>query len=285
MLRAFLWTLLLLVIALPASAQTRLTVVSTFSVLGDLVMEVGGDRIDATTIVGPDTDVHTYQPRPSDARRLAAAKVLVSNGLGFEGWLDRLAQAASFRGRHIVVSAGVEARLDPHCWLDVGCARRYVSAIAAGFAAADPAGASFYRAHAAAYDRRLAALDTWIREEIAKIPPERRKAITGHDSFEYFARAYGVKVAAPRGYNTDSEPTARDVAALIREVRAEKIKALFVENLTNPALIDEIARDAGAHVGPRLYSDALSKPGGPAPTYEAMMRYDVMALVAGMAKN
>ncbi len=117
------------------------------------------------------------------------------------------------------------------------------------------------------------------------MPPERRKAITGHDSFEYFARAYGVRFAAPRGYNTDSEPTARDMAALIREVRAQKINALFVENLTNPNLIDEIARDCGASVGPRLYSDALSKPGGPAPSYEAMMRYDVTALVKGMRKN
>jgi zinc/manganese transport system substrate-binding protein len=284
MLRALLSSLLL-VVALPVSAQPRLKVVSTFSVLGDFVTEVGGARIDASTVVGPDTDVHTYQPRPSDARRLAEAQVLVSNGLGFEGWLDRLAQAASFKGRHIVASAGMEARLDPHCWLDVGCARHYVATIAAGFAAANPAGASFYRAHAAAYDQRLAALDTWIRGEIAKVAPERRKAITGHDSFEYFARAYGVKFAAPRGYNTDSEPTARDVAALVREVRADRIRALFVENLTNPALIDEIARDAGAHVGPRLYSDALSKPGGPAPTYEAMMRYDVVALVAGMANN
>jgi zinc/manganese transport system substrate-binding protein len=284
MLRALL-SALLLVVALPVSAQPRLKVVATFSVLGDFVTELGGERVEGATIVGPDTDVHTYQPRPSDARRLAEAQVLVSNGLGFEGWLDRLAQAASFKGRHIVASAGISARPDPHCWLDVGCARRYVANIADGLAIADPAGGSFYRARAMVYDRRLAALDTWIRNEIAKVPPERRKAITGHDSFEYFARAYGVKVAAPRGYNTDSEPTARDVAALIREVRADKIRALFVENLTNPALIDEIARDSGAHVGPRLYSDALSKPGGPASSYEAMMRYDVTALVEGMKGN
>ncbi len=284
MLRALLSTLLLLV-ALPASAQPRLKVVATFSILGDFVTEVGGERVEASTIVGPDTDVHTYQPRPSDARRLADAQVLVSNGLGFEGWLDRLAQASSFKGRHVVASAGIDARLDPHCWLDVACARHYVAAIADGFAAADPAGASLYHTRAAAYDRRLAALDAWIRGEIAQVPPERRKAITGHDSFEYFARAYGVRFAAPRGYNTDSEPTARDMAALIREVRAQKINALFVENLTNPNLIDEIARDCGASVGPRLYSDALSKPGGPAPSYEAMMRYDVTALVKGMRKN
>jgi zinc/manganese transport system substrate-binding protein len=160
-----------------------------------------------------------------------------------------------------------------------------VANIADGLAATEPGGAAYYRARAAAYDKRLASLDAWIRTEIASVPSDRRKALTGHDSFEYFARAYGVRFAAPRGYNSDSEPTARDMATLIREVRSEKIRALFVENLTKPALIDEIARDSGASVGPRLYSDALSKPGGPAPDYETMMRYNVTALVAGMKKH
>ncbi|MBS0521172.1 MAG: zinc ABC transporter substrate-binding protein [Proteobacteria bacterium] len=283
--RAFLIVLLLLGGALPALGQTRLDVVSTFSILGDFVAQVGGDRVEGSVIVGPNTDAHTYQPTPVDARRLAAAQVLVSNGLGFEGWLDRLAEASSFKGRRIVASQGASATLDPHCWLDVACARHYVANIAEGLAAAAPANAAYYRARAEDYDRRLAALDAWIRAEIAKVPPDRRKAITGHNSFQYFARAYGVQFEAVRGYNTDSEPTARDVAALIREVRARKIKALFVENLTNPALVEQVARDAGASVGPRLYSDSLSTPDGPAPTYEAMMRYDVTALVAGMMKN
>src|SRR5471032_3012344 len=272
-------------LACPASAQDKLKVVATFSILGDLVAEVGGDRIDLTILVGPDTDAHTYQPRPNDLRVLAGAKVLVSNGLGFEGWIDRLADAASFKGTRIVVSKDAAAGPDPHCWQDVACTRRYVANIATGLAAADPANAAFYRDHAQAYDARLAALDAWIRGEIATVPEDRRKAITGHNSFHYFARSYGVQFEAPRGYSTDSEPSARDMAELIRQVRAQKIKALFVENMTNPVLIDEIARDAGATVGPRLYSDALSKPGGPAPTYEAMMRYNVSALVAGMSKN
>ena len=174
---------------------------------------------------------------------------------------------------------------DPHCWQDVSCARRYVANIAAGLAAADPANAALYRARAAAYDTRLAALDGWIRREIATVPEDRRKAITGHNAFHYFARAYGVQFESPRGYNTDSEPSARDLAALIRQVREHKIKALFIENMTNPVLVDEIARDAGATVGPRLYSDALSKPGGPAATYEAMMHHNVEALVAGMSRK
>jgi zinc/manganese transport system substrate-binding protein len=283
--------------ALPASAQTRPKVVATFSILGDLVAQVAGDRVDLAVLVGANTDAHTYQPRPTDARTLAAAQAMVSNGLGLEGWIDRLAEAAPFKGRLIVATTGVptlEAPSlgyghtpgpDPHCWQDVGRVRRYVANIAAGLIEADPANAAHYRERARSYDQRLAELDLWIKAEIAKVPAGQRKAITGHDSFRYFTEAYGVQFEAPRGYNTNSEPSARDVAALIRLVREQKIKALFVENMTNPGLIEQIARESGAVVGPRLYSDALSAPGGAAPTYEAMMRHNVTALVAGMLKN
>jgi zinc/manganese transport system substrate-binding protein len=275
-----------LALAAPVSAQDKLRVVATFSILGDLVAEVGGDKVEITTLVAPDTDAHAYQPKPTDIRALAASKVLVSNGLGFEGWIDRLADAAAFKGTRIVASTGAAtAARDPHCWQDVACARVYAANIASGLATADPANAAFYRTRAQAYDQRLAALEAWIRDEIATVPADRRKAITGHNSFLYFARAYGVQFESPRGYNTDSEPSARDMANLIRQVREQKITALFIENMTNPVLVEEIAKDAGATVGPRLYSDALSKPGGPAPTYEAMMRHNVTALVAGMSRN
>ena len=274
-----------LLIAPPAAAETKPKVVATFSILADLVREVGGDAVEIVTLVGPDSDAHTYQPKPGDARSLAGAKVLVSNGLGFEGWIDRLADAADFNGTRIVASAGAPADADPHCWQDIACARRYIANIAEGLAAADPANAAGYRARAERYDQRLAMLDAWIRREIAGVPEARRQAITGHSSFRYFARAYEVRFSAPRGYSTDSEPTARDVANLIRQVREQKVKALFIENMSNPTLVAEIARDSGAIVGPRLYSDALSKPDGPAPTYEAMMRHNVTALVQGMQKN
>ncbi|MBN9091274.1 MAG: zinc ABC transporter substrate-binding protein [Reyranella sp.] len=277
--------LAVLLTAAPAWADSRLKVVATFSILADLVREVGGEAVEVTTLVGPDSDAHTYQPRPTDARTLATAKVLVSNGLGFEGWIDRLADAAGFKGTRIVASAGAPAEADPHCWQDVACTRRYIANIAQGLARADPANAAAYRDRAAQYDQRLAALDDWIRREIAGVPEDRRQAITGHSSFRYFARAYDVRFSAPRGYSTDSEPTARDVANLIRHVREQKVKAVFVENMTNPSLVAEIARDSGAVVGPRLYSDALSRPDGPAATYEAMMRHNVSALVAGMQRN
>ncbi len=284
--------------ALPALAQTRPKVVATFSVLGDLVREVGGERVDLAVLVGPDTDAHTYQPKPSDARTLAGAQALVSNGLGFEGWMDRLAKAAPFQGRAIVATAGVAILdvapspghghthgPDPHCWQDVGRTRRYVANIAEGLVAADAANAAYYRERAQSYDTRLARLDQWVKAEIAKVPAPQRKAITSHDAFHYFASAYGVQLSSPRGYSTESEPSARDVAALIREMRQQKIKALFVESMTNPNLVDQIARESGGVVGSRLYSDALSAPGGPAATYAAMMRHNVTALVAGMLKN
>jgi len=300
--RAFLLTPTLFAVALPASAQAPMKAVATFSILGDLLAEVAGDKVELSVVVGPDIDAHAYQPRPTDARALADAKVLVSNGLGFEGWIDRLAKAAPFKGKAIVATAGVATLKaggghghshghshghgpDPHCWQDVQRVRTYVANIAKGLAEADPANAAYYRDRAQAFDRRLVDLDTWVKAEIARVPADKRRAITGHDSFRYFSSAYGVKFQSPRGYNTSSEPSARDVAALIREVREQRIKALFVENMTNPGLIDQIARESGAVVGPRLYTDALSGPDGPAPTYEKMMRHNVTALVAGMLKN
>ena len=295
MLRRPLLAAAMLLAARPVLADPRLRVVATFSIVGDLVREVGGDRLALSVLVGADIDAHTYQPKPSDVRVLPDAQVLVSNGLGFEGWIDRLAEAAPFKGRRVVASSGIATLAadshghshgpDPHCWQDVGRARQYVANIADGLAAADPANASHYRQRARLYAGRLDELDRWVRAAIAEVPVERRKVITGHDSFRYFTNAYGVQFLAPRGYKTDSEPTARDVAALIRQVREQKIKALFVENMTNPGLVEQIARESGAVVGARLYSDALSAPDGPAATYEALMRHNVTALVAGMMKN
>ncbi len=292
----------------PAAGQTRLKVVASFSILGDMVREVGGERIELTVLVGPDQDAHAYQPTPADARAVAAARVLVVNGLGFEGWIDRLARSAPFRGSRVVASQGVADPLrmaqeahegqstrraqrparavpDPHCWQDLANGRLYVRNIAAGLSEADPANAAFYRERAAAYDQRLAALDIWVRQQIAIVPADKRKVITGHDAFGYFGRAYGVAFHAPTGISTDEEPSAREVAALIRLIRSERIKAIFIENMSNPRLVEQIARDAGGVVGPRLYVDALSRPGGPAGTYEAMFRHNVPALVAGMLRN
>ena len=289
--------------ALPAFGQQKQKVVASFSILADLVAAVGGERIELLTLVGADQDAHTYQPKASDSRTVSGAQVLVTNGLGFEAWADRLAGAAPFKGRRIVATSSVprERHLaaqhhhghghshgggsDPHMWQDVALARRYVAAIADGLVAVDPAGGDFYRQRASAYDKRLAELDAWVRETIASVPAAKRRVITGHDAFRYFARAYGVTFRAPQGLSTAQEASAKDVATLIQQIRREGIRAIFIENMSSPKLIEQIAREAGGVVGPTLYVDALSAAGGPADSYEKMFRHNVAALVAGMAKN
>jgi zinc/manganese transport system substrate-binding protein len=281
--------------AAAAQAPERIAV-ATFSILGNLLESIVDRLWKVHSLVGHDADAHSYQPIPRDARRLARADLLVSNGLGFERWLDRLISAAPFKGRHVVATTGITPMTradtpgtapiaDPHCWQDVGLVRRYVSTIAEAIGEADAVHADAYRERAKDLDRRLAALDAWIRNEIGRVPPQKRSAITSHDAFGYFARAYGVELLAVRGINPDHEPTADDIRRLIALVRKHKVRALFVEPLGNASFINQIAHDAEAVVGAPLYSDALSPPDGPAASYEALMRYNVSAFVEGMLHN
>ena len=262
-------------------ASDKLKVVTTFTILGDMVRNVGREHVALTTLVGPNADAHVYEPTPADARALAQADVVVVNGLGFEGWIDRLVKVSGFRGPVVVASEGIAAltvegnRPDPHAWQDLANGRLDVANIARALAAADPAHADDYRRHAEAYDRELAALDRDIRGRLDAFPAHRRKVITSHDAFQYFGRAYGIDFRAPVGVSTESEPSAGEVAALVRQMRDEGIYALFVENITDPRLVEQLAREAGAVIGGRLYSDSLSGPTGPAPTYVDMFRHNV----------
>ena len=279
----------------PAHAAPRaISVVTTFSILQDIVTSICGEDAAVHSLVGPNRDTHGFQARPSDAQAVRAATILVSNGLGLEAWLPRLVEAAGFSGRHVVASAGIVPLMrtlkpggaaavpDPHCWQDVGCARHYAANIVDGLNAVDPANAERCAERAAALDKRLAALDGWIRGEIDSVPQGQRRVITDHDAFAYFAKAYGVEFLSLRGRLPESEAPARRMAELVAMLREHRVRALFIENMTNPALIEQVARDGGAVVGRELYSDALSLPDGPAATYEAMMRHNVTALVAGM---
>ena len=270
-----------------AFAQDRLAVIATFSVLGDLVINVGGDRVAVTRLVGPDGDVHVYAPTPGDARTLSAAKAVFVNGLGLEGWMTRLISASGSMAPVIVASAGVKPRnmsdrheagqsvLDPHAWQSVSNAKIYVANIRDGLSRVDPAGKAIYDVNTESYLAKLDALDSEVRAAIAKIPADRRKIITTHDAFGYFAEAYGMQFIAPEGLSTDAEPSAKDVAAIIAQIRREKIPAVFMENVVDPRLMREIAGETGAAVGGTLYSDALSRPAGPAGTYIDMMRHNV----------
>ncbi|MFK4502663.1 zinc/manganese transport system substrate-binding protein [Bradyrhizobium japonicum] len=277
----------LLLIASPLHAAERLNVVASFSILGDLVRNVGGDRVDVTTLVGPDSDVHVYTPAPSDAKRIADAKLVIVNGLGLEGWLPRLVQSAGSKAQVVTVSAGIAplklgSAADPHAWQSVPNARIYVSDIANALAAADPDDAEFFRARAKAYLDKLEALDREVREAVAKIPPDRRKVISTHDAFGYFAAEYGVQFVAPLGVSTETEPSARDIAAIIGQIKAQKIPAVFLENISDDRLIRRIAAETGAKVGGTLISDGLTGEKGLAPTYIDMVRHNIKALTSAL---
>jgi zinc/manganese transport system substrate-binding protein len=290
--RAIRWWLWLIclssALASPAHAQERLYVVASFSILGDFVRNVGGERVSVTTLVGPDGDVHVYTPAPADAKKIADAKLVVVNGLGLEGWLPRLVQSSGSNAAIVTATAGIAplkvgADADPHAWQSLADAKIYVANIREALAAADPAGAEFYRAHAEAYLAKLDALDLEVRAAIAQIPPTRRKVISTHDAFGYFAAAYGIDFIAPLGVSTESEPSARDIAGIITQIRTTKIPAVFLENISDPRLIARIAAETGARIGGTLYSDSLTGEKGDAPTYIELVRHNIKALTGALA--
>ncbi|MDO8980785.1 MAG: metal ABC transporter substrate-binding protein [Afipia sp.] len=283
----------------PVSAQQAtsgpLNVVATFSILGDFAKNVGGDRVSVTTLVGPNSDTHVYTPTPSDAKKIADAKLVIVNGLGLEGWLPRLVKSSGSRATTVVATKGIATRkiegghdhgpgnADPHAWQSVANTKTYVANIRDALTIADPAGADAYKTNAAAYLAKLDALDREIREAVVKIPPGRRSVISTHDAFGYFAAAYGIKFIAPQGVSTESEPSARDVAAIITQIRKQKIPAVFLENVSDPRLMRRIAAETGANIGGTLYSDSLTDEKGPAPTYIDMVRHNIRALTSALS--
>jgi zinc/manganese transport system substrate-binding protein len=280
--------LALIVAACPAHAQKHLNVVASFSILGDFVKNVGGDRVSVTTLVGPDSDVHVYTPAPVDAKKVVEAKLLVINGLGLEGWLPRLVQSSGSKAVIVTATDGIAplklgADADPHAWQSVANAGIYATNIRDALVAIDPAGAAVYRANTETYLAKLDALDREVRETIAQIPEGRRKVISTHNAFGYFAAAYGIDFIAPLGVSTESEPSARDIAGIITQIRAAKIPAVFLENISDPRLIQRIAAETGAKVGGTLYSDSLTDEKGDAPTYIELVRHNIKALTRALA--
>ncbi|MER8605267.1 zinc ABC transporter substrate-binding protein AztC [Mesorhizobium sp. M1156] len=275
-----------------------LKVVASFTIIADFAKNVGGDRIDLTTIVGPDGDAHVYEPSPADAVAMAKADIVLVNGLHFEGFLQRLVDASATKASIAVLTKGVtpinfkpefaEADVaegaetdggktvtDPHAFQSIANAKIYVKNIADAFCAADAAGCDSYKANAAAYTQNLEALEGEVQAAIQSIPQEKRVVITSHDAFGYFEQAYGLTFLAPEGVSTESEPSAADVAKLVSQVKQDKAAAIFVENITNPRLIEQIASETGIKVGGTLYSDALSQPDGPAATYIDLMHNNI----------
>jgi zinc/manganese transport system substrate-binding protein len=284
--------------ASPARAQQRLNVIASFSILGDFVKNVGGDRVEVGTLVGPNGNAHVYAPSPGDAKKVADAKLVFVNGLGFEGWLERLVKASGTKAPIVVATKGIKpleragghdhdhdhdhGRADPHAWQSVANAKIYVANIRDALIAADPAGKDAYLANAAAYLAKLDALEREVREVIAKIPADRRRVITSHSAFGYFQDAYGVSFTAPQGVSTEAEASAKDVAAIITQIKKQKVAAVFLENVTDPRLVEQIARETGAKVGGTLYSDALTDDKGDATTYTDLIRHNLRQLASAL---
>lgn len=294
----------------PTSGAGRpFTVVATTTVLADLVAQVGGDRVSVESIVPKGAEVHTFDPSPSDARRIAGARLLVMNGLGLDEWVaDLVTQAGSADLPTVRLAeqlAGIEyiageeedeenpetangetpmahwgEGLNPHLWLNVAYARKYVEKLTAALVAADPTNAAAYQASAATYDQRLAELDDFARAQVATIPEANRKVVSFHEAFPYFAAAYGLEIVGVVVDAPGQDPSAGEIAALIEAIRANDVKAIFSEVQFNPDLADRIAAETGAKVVADLYNDSLGD--SPVDTYEGMMRWDVERVVEAL---
>ena len=310
-----------LTVLAPASAESDgpIRVVATFSILGDMVSRIGGEHVAVTTLVGPDGDTHVYSPTPAAARAVSEADILVVNGLGFEGWLDRLIETANFGGVRVVATAGIEpiifeddhgddhvgdddhevskasddhgdehdahdhGAFDPHAWQSLRHAVTYVDSVTSALAKAYPENASTFYRNRAVYVAEIEALDAEIRSLLAEVPDSARTIVTSHDAFQYFGRDYGLAFIAPQGLSTESEASAKDVVRLIELIRNQGIRAVFLENIADPRLVKRIADETGATIGGTLYPGALSGPEGPAPTYLAMMRHNARTLAQALA--
>lgn len=309
-----------------ALADAKVKAVASFSILSDMVAKVGGDRVEVSTLVRANGDAHVYEPTPADAKAVAGADAMIVNGLGFEGWLERLTQSSGYKGPVIVATKGIsplemheehdehgdEAKAedndhdkeakdqghkkeeaghhhhggqDPHAWQSLENGLVYVKNIAEGLCAADAKGCESYKKNAAGFSADIKALDKTIRAEIAKVAESKRKVITSHDAFSYFEKAYGVEFIAPQGVSTESEASAADVAGIIKQIRKDKVAALFVENISDPRLVEQIARETGVKPGGELYSDALSAKDGPAATYLDMFKHNAAALTKAMSAS
>jgi zinc/manganese transport system substrate-binding protein len=275
----------------PMVMAKTVNTVASFSVLADIVKEVGGEHVKVKSLVGPDGDPHSFEPTPQDSQALAKADVVFVSGLGLEGWMDRLISASEYKGKVIVSSEGIETRsmeedgktiTDPHAWNSMKNGVVYANNVMNALIAADPEDAAYFRQQGSAYIAQLTKLDSWAAKSFAAIPQAKRKVLTSHDAFGYFGQRYGVSFLSPVGFSTESEASASDVAKLITQLKSEHIHSYFIENQTDPRLVKQIASASGAQSGGELYPEALTKKGGAADTYVAAFKHNVNAMVASM---
>lgn len=277
----------------PAAAKT-LKAVATFTVLADVVKNVGGDHVEVTSLVGANGDPHEFEPTPDDAKILKGADIVFVSGEGLEGWLTRLIKASGYTGKPVVASTGIKTRkmeedgktiTDPHVWNDPSNVIVWIGNIERALAAAAPEDAAAFKANAERYRKEIQDLDAYAKSAFKAIPAAKRKVLTSHDAFGYFGRAYGLTFLSPVGFSTENEASARDVARLINQIKKEGVKAYFFENSNDPRLVQQIAAATGAEPGGELYVESLSEPDGPAGTYAKMLKFNIDQVVAAVSKN
>lgn len=275
----------------PLAMAKTVNAVTSFSILGDIVQEVGGEHVKVTSLVGPDGDPHSFEPSPKDSKAINASDVVFVSGLGLEGWIDRLVTASGYKGHLVTASEGVNSRkmeedgkqiTDPHAWNSMANGVIYATNVMNALIKADPQDADYFRQRGKAYIEQLQKLDSWAKTEFASIPQSKRKVLTSHDAFGYFGQEYHVSFMAPVGFSTESEASASGVASLIKQIKDEKVKTYFIENQTDPRLVKQIAAASGAQPGGELYPEALSGPQGPATTYVKAFKHNVETIVASM---
>ena len=275
----------------PLAMAKTIDAVASFSILGDIVHEVGGEHVKVTTLVGPDGDPHSFEPSPKDSKAINASDVVFVSGLGLEGWIDRLVTASGYKGHLVTASEGVNSRkmeedgkqiTDPHAWNSMANGVIYATNVMNALIKADPEDADYFRQRGKAYIEQLQKLDAWAKTEFTGIPQSKRKVLTSHDAFGYFGQEYHVSFMAPVGFSTEAEASASGVASLIKQIKEQQVKTYFIENQTDPRLVKQIAAASGAQPGGELYPEALSGPQGPATTYIKAFKHNVETIVASM---
>ena len=277
-------------------AKEKLLVVTSFSILQDMTQQVAGNRAEVVTLVGINEDSHTYQPKPSDSRKLAKADLVIENGLGFEGWMDRLVAASEYKGVRVIAAQGIDVhqkemkisddhdhdhgKYDPHAWQSLIATQQYVRNIRDGLIKIDPQGKAYYEAQAAAYIKRLQALHQAMQVRFQRLPADKRTVMTAHAAFGYLAADYGLTFVSPQGISTASEPSAAEMAKLVKQIRNQQVTAIFIENMADPRLVEQLKRETQAKTGGTLYSDALSEASGSAPSYLKMMQHNLETLLS-----
>ena len=265
----------------PAYSQDRaIKVVTSFSVLDDLIRQIGGNRVEVKALVGPNQDAHSFSPNPKDAISVKNADLVVMNGLGFDAWSERLIKSSGYKGEIVIATKGVEpikssegghSSVDPHAFQDIKNVKLYVSNICDALIKLDPKSQALFEANKTRYIQELDSLDGEIKSAYASIPKEQRRVVTSHDALGYYGKAYNIVFLAPNGLSNEVEPNAKKISMLIRQIKADNIKAVFVENLKNNRVIEQISKETNVTIGGPLFSDALSN-GPPAGTYIDMMR-------------